>query len=293
MTRFHRFFALSLVVMTSIVILGGFYIYAIEGSEYGDSASQKVLQEDPTVEMKHYVRTIVVQITYSANEEEAKTILETDTLPPELIYIFSREDFVSFTAFEGVGIATVKGDVVFAPSALFQEAYRGLLSPNRISMSVVLLPDTSEEVREDGWRIETIFEGTAFEFMQSNKFSFAQEFPFAMLQRPFERMVLAEDDGFYDIADPNTISRFDSIVYLRNIGGIFIPFVGYVVETRIDDGIFYLDGNFANEDVGAPVFVIQNGELKLLGSFVAKTNELGVAASVFLAPDEDPTGEGE
>lgn len=134
----------------------------------------------------------------------------------------------------------------------------------KVSFKITVLPNTD---LEDSWKDEVVFEGTAKEMVDSKAVYLDFENGIAVFRRPANKL-LPEPKGYpYVMGDSRQIRNQDSVVYVRNIGGLPAAAKGEVLRLS-NDGFVLISGTFASFDLGSPVFYVQDGKPYLVGILV-------------------------
>lgn len=236
---------------------------------------------DLPVEMSRFLRFVEVSVTYRMNVEEYKDFQELDALTSQMLDNFDEEGFISFEVSQRVGFGALVGDVVITSSDLFASILVDDDLLERVLIRAVLLPDLN---LEDNWRVEVLFDGTARAFSRSSLHGFTPNYPLAVLARPQERLIFEPVDAFYPEAQISDLEPLDVVLYMRNFSGIMSPATGHVSHVLGDSDTILFNGLFTIADVGTPIFVLQDGEIKFAGVLIGGESGIGIATKVYSGP---------
>lgn len=248
------------------------------------------MDSDFEKETTPYVRVVMAEVTGVLTEEEARSILEKqvrsslglgedESLPADAqqrIDTFIRDNKQADGTLRFRLAETLAQAVLTQNAAVSSTDLVGILQQlttdeaDKVRLKVTVLPNTD---LEDDWKNEVVFEGTAKELVNSKDVYLDFENGLAVFRRPADKL-LPEPNGYpYNEGDSTKLHNLDAVVYTRNIGGFPTVVSGQVLRVFNEQGFAAISGVFSPQDLGAPVFQVQDGGTYWVGILVNASSD--------------------
>ncbi|MDX1535261.1 MAG: hypothetical protein R3346_00625 [Candidatus Spechtbacterales bacterium] len=147
---------------------------------------------------------------------------------------------------------------------------------DRVTVTVTLLADADVE---DEWKKEELFNGSASELVVDSKVYVDKDYGLTYLERPAQKALVDPGENPYEKVSLEDISDLDAVVYPRSLGTLRVVDSGRVTGTIEDRGLILIGGHFSTADMGAPVFLVRDGNLVWAGMLTSTAQGFGVVVS--------------
>lgn len=176
---------------------------------------------------------------------------------------FGEEDTISRVVGQITNVAILTDDTALTSARLM----RGLdnlpvQEAGNYLVEVTLMHNVD---REDNWRDEVLFQGTAGEFISSDDVYVDFDNAVLAFTRPQLKVLPLPGDFPYIANSFEDLAILGSVVYVKNIGGMLHFAEAKVMSVNRETGLVFLQGSFSAQDLGSIVSMVKDGKLHWVG----------------------------